>query len=63
MTSTQPIGTSGWATSLSTTLWFVSLIMRGILHTGFPQEKWIEASLILQFHVPLYKWCPFTEWF
>ena len=32
----------------------------GRLHTGASQEKRKEASPILQFHVPLSRWCPFT---
>ena len=41
----------------------VPLFVWGRLHTGASQEKRKEAALILLFHVPLYRWCPFTKQF
>jgi hypothetical protein len=38
-------------------------IRRDILHTAASQEKQTEASPIIKFHVPLYRWCPFTKYF
>ena len=35
----------------------------GRFHTGSSQEKRTKASPILQFHVPLSRWCPFTIYF
>ena len=40
---------------------FVPLFLWGRPHTGASQEKRKEASPTLQFHVPLYIWCPFTK--
>ena len=39
----------------------VPLFVSGRLHTGASQEKRKEATLNLLFHVPLYRWCPFTK--
>ena len=37
--------------------------IRTRLHTVASEEKLKEESSILLFHVPLYKWCPFTKSF
>jgi hypothetical protein len=39
----------------------VPLFVWGRLHIGASQEKRKETSSILKFHVPLYRWCPFTK--
>jgi hypothetical protein len=51
-----PIGTN-----CSSSRRLVPLFARGRLYTWGSQEKRKETNPILSFHVPLYRWCPFTK--
>jgi len=42
----------------SSSLRLIPLLVQGILHNGYSQETPKEASPILWFHFPLYRWHP-----